>query len=125
MTGLCAFTAAGALVTVLSGNAFTLGWTHSVEKIRWEEDYRIENLQLVLRAARISGSGAGMEPPPDAQLKDGTWHYTPAVGPLEKLRLGRAGVTADYQLCQEGTCRALGTLIPEPHASVVELMPCR
>jgi hypothetical protein len=34
--------AAGALSAVLAINAFTLSWIHSIEKIRWEEDWRIE-----------------------------------------------------------------------------------
>ncbi|HCN88979.1 MAG TPA: DUF1850 domain-containing protein, partial [Oxalobacteraceae bacterium] len=39
MTGLCL--AAAGLAITLPLQAFTLGWTHSIEKIRWEEDYRI------------------------------------------------------------------------------------
>jgi hypothetical protein len=56
--------AAGALSAVLAVNAFTLSWIHSIEKIRWEEDWRIEAGALVIDEARIRGSGAGMEPPP-------------------------------------------------------------
>jgi hypothetical protein len=36
---LC-LTSAG-VVKTLSLAAFTLGWTHSVEKIDWQEDWRI------------------------------------------------------------------------------------
>ena len=49
---------------------FTLAWTHSIEKVRWEEDYRVELDPLTqlpvlhATAARIQGSAAGMEPPP-------------------------------------------------------------
>jgi hypothetical protein len=32
---------AGLLSTTLAANAFTLAWTHSIEKVRWEEDWRI------------------------------------------------------------------------------------
>jgi len=124
VTGLCVLTMAGALVSALAGDSFTLAWSHSVEKIRWEEDYRIAGSRFVLTAARVSGSGAGMEPPPDAILKDGQWHYVPVIDPLSQLRLARAGVTADYQICQNGACQELGQLIPDPNSTQVTLIPC-
>jgi hypothetical protein len=34
--------AAGAVTAVLAIESFTLSWIHSIEKIRWEEDWRIE-----------------------------------------------------------------------------------
>ena len=58
--------AAGAITASLAIQAFTLAWAHSIEKIRWEEDWRVEENQLHLVEARIKGTGAGMEPPPDA-----------------------------------------------------------
>lgn len=42
---------------------------HSVEKVRWEEDWRIDEKGLFLTSARIVGMGAGMEPPSDAFFK--------------------------------------------------------
>jgi hypothetical protein len=69
--------AAGAVSAVLAVEAFTLGWIHSIEKIRWEEDWRIEGHALVITEARIRGTGAGMEPPAGSVLKDGVWRYRP------------------------------------------------
>jgi hypothetical protein len=67
--------AAAALAISLPLQAFTLNWTHSIEKILWEEDYQVvqttSGARLQLTEARIRGSGAGMEPPPDAVLKNG------------------------------------------------------
>ena len=37
---------ASAVAAVLAVESFTLAWTHSIEKIRWEEDWRIEAGQL-------------------------------------------------------------------------------
>ena len=51
--------------------AFTLAWNHTIEKIRWEEDYRVTPDGLLLGEARVKGSGAGMEIPDDAGLRDG------------------------------------------------------
>ncbi len=90
---------------------FTLIWTHSVEKIDWQEDYRIRGDRLVLTEARIRGTGAGMEPPPDATLRDGWWHYVPHLPPLPELRLTLSPYTADYRLCWSGGCHALAALM--------------
>ncbi len=50
---------AGALAASLAVQSFTLAWTYSIEKVRWDEDWRVgERLELV--AARILGAGAGM-----------------------------------------------------------------
>lgn len=38
--------------------ALTLAWTHSIEKIRWEEDYRATPAGVVLLEDRIQGTGA-------------------------------------------------------------------
>lgn len=105
---------AGAAATVLALHSFTLAWTHSIEKIRWEEDWRLEGGKLHLVAARIRGSGAGMEPPPEAVLHHGIWHYRPAIPPLAELLLAHSSAVADYELCSEASCRALGEHLPEP-----------
>lgn len=124
MSGLCSIAATGALISLLSGNSFTLGWTHSIEKIRWEEDYRVVGAMLHLTEARIQGSGAGMEPPPGATLKDGSWVYHPELPMMPSLHLARAGVTPDYEVCTATGCRDLGGLLAEPDAKLVELVPC-
>jgi hypothetical protein len=64
---------------------FTLAWTHTIEKIRWEEDYRVTPDGLLLGEARVKGSGAGMEIPDDAELRDGAWHYQRQMPPLSRL----------------------------------------
>jgi len=115
--------AAAGLVVALPLQVFTLAWTHSIEKVRWEEDYRIVGDRLQVTEARIRGTGAGMEPPPDAVLKDGVWHYRPAIAPLETVRLTRSGYVADYQLCVDGGCRALGDVVGHK-ADVVDMSVC-
>lgn len=109
--GLCL--TAGLLTASLPIAEFTLAWTHSIEKIRWEEDWRIEGRQLKIVEARIRGTGAGMEPPADAVLRDGVWHYRPAVAPMDRLTLANSVFTADYELCSEGDCRPLAGYLPE------------
>ena len=104
---------AGGLVVRLALSAFTLAWTHSVEQVRWEEDWRIEGGTLVPVEARIQGSGAGMEPPPGALLEHGFWRYRPAIAPLPRLDLARGGPVPDWRLCAGGRCLELGRLLPE------------
>jgi hypothetical protein len=123
VSGICL--AAGALHAVLLANAFTLSWTHSVEKTEWQEDYRVVSGTLRLEAARIKGSGAGMEPPADAVLRDGWWEYRPHLAPMPALRLTFSHATADYRLCWAEGCKSLGELLPNlGDPTVVELRPC-
>jgi hypothetical protein len=121
MSGLCL--AAAGLALALPLQSFTLAWTHSIEKIRWEEDYRVTDGRLRVVEARILGTGAGMEPPPDAVLKDGVWHYRPRIAPLERVRLARSGYVADYQLCAAGRCRPLGDIVGA-QADTVDMYAC-
>lgn len=90
---------------------FTLAWTHSIEKIRWEEDWRVDGDRLVLDAARIRGTGAGMEPPPEAVLKNGVWEWHPHTRE-STLHLTRSPYTADYDWCNPQGCRPLGHILP-------------
>jgi hypothetical protein len=73
-----------------------------IEKIRWEEDYRVTEQGLVLEEARVRGNGAGMEVPDGAWLENGSWHYRRQLPPLQPLRLGRTPEAGDYQLCVDG-----------------------
>jgi len=117
--------AAGGAVIALAMQAFTIAWTHSIEKVRWEEDYRIEGSMLRLVEARVSGHGAGMEPPPGSRLEHGTWHYTPSLPLLPELRLTHSGYTADYELCSDGRCEALSVHAPKAASGeAVRLYAC-
>ncbi|MCX7165761.1 MAG: DUF1850 domain-containing protein [Rhodocyclales bacterium] len=117
--------AAGAVSAVLANNAFTLAWMHSIEKVRWEEDWHIEGTALVISEARIRGSGAGMEPPPGAAFKNGVWHYRPALSPQSVLRLTHSPHTTGYELCVDGRCRPLADHLPGiDNNAVIEIREC-
>lgn len=123
VTTLCIALALGAVVASFTAERFTLSWTHSVEKIRWEEDYTIHPQHLELVAARIRGSGAGMEIPEDAHYNNGAWEYHPAVAPLPRLTLAASQYAGDYDLCIDGQCQPLTRYTRG--ASPVELFACR
>lgn len=74
MIGLC-LGLSGVVWAQLAVADFTLAWNHTIEKIRWEEDYRVSEQGLILGEARVKGNGAGMEIPDDARLENGSWHY--------------------------------------------------
>ena len=115
---------AGAVRATLPGPDFTLAWQHSVEKIRWEESYRISGDLLTLFEARIEGNGAGMESPPGARLQDGQWVWQPQSTHAE-LRLTRSTFTRDYTLCSAGHCADLGEWVGETaEGEVVSLRSC-
>ncbi|WP_442593656.1 DUF1850 domain-containing protein [Parapusillimonas sp. JC17] len=110
---------------------FTLAWTHSIEKTRWEEDYTVvapispgRSPTLKAGRARIHGSAAGMEPPPNAVWHKGWYEYQPTVQPLDPLRLTRSGYTADYEWCTQGTCRSMTEILPSD-GGVTLLYACR
>jgi hypothetical protein len=124
MAGLGLCMTAGVFQAFVAAQSFTLAWTHSIEKVRWEEDYRIVDNRLELTQARVRGSGAGMEPPPGALLRDGAWHYRPRIDTLPALVLARSDYTADYELCLDGACRPLTHWIPVA-PSPTRIEPCR
>ena len=103
--------AAGDRQVVQPAHRFTLAWQHSIEKTAWEEDYIVAGRWLFLVEARIRGSGAGMEPPPDAVLADDTWHYRPAQRWFEAIHLARSEFGDDHRLCVLGRCRPLAEWI--------------
>jgi hypothetical protein len=107
---LCLATASVAVPLALQ--AFTLTWTHSVERTEWRERWGVRGAELVFEEGRVRGSGAGMDPPEGSVLQDGWWIYRhTGAGPLRVpvLRLAVSGATGSgWRLCSEdGACRDL------------------
>ncbi len=100
---------AGGKAVTVAASLFTLSWTHSVEKIRWEEDWRQTPAGLEIVEARVRGAGAGMEIPDGAVFRDGAWAYRPAIGPRPEIVLARSGATVGgWRICGERGCREFG-----------------
>ena len=99
--------ASAGVVKTLALASFTLVWTHSIEKVEWQEDWRVTAQGLQLTQARVKGSGAGMEPPPDARLVGGWFQWQPARAPMPELVLGNSGAAGEWRLCADGHCRTL------------------
>lgn len=102
----------GALVLPLSGERATLAWTHSVEKQLWEEDWRATATGPVIEAARVRGSGAGMEAGEGAHRVADAWEWRPKLPPLSRVVLARSGATADWRICEAGACRPMSAILP-------------
>jgi len=112
-------------VKTLAVAAFTLAWTHSVEKVDWQEDWRVTPHGLELVQARVKGFGAGMEPPADARLVDGWFHWQPKRAPMPELALGNSGAAGEWRLCSDGQCRTLSEILGHPvGANVTVLSAC-
>lgn len=101
----------GVVAKTLAVTAFTLVWTHSVEKIDWREDWRITPQGLALIAARVKGTGAGMEPPPEARLVDGWFVWHPQRAAMPEVVLGNSGMAGEWRLCADGRCRTLSEIL--------------
>ncbi len=102
--------ASAGVVTALAVSSFTLEWTHSVERTQWQEEWQVTDAGLQLVEASVESSGAGIDLPDDAVLKDGRWTYRPQLPPLNSLELAASGMTASgWRLCSEGKeCLTLG-----------------
>jgi hypothetical protein len=114
----------GAVSLRLALTAFTLAWTHSVERVPWEEDWRVTPAGLQLVEARVVGSGAGMEPPPEARHDNGVWRWNPAVPPVRELTLARSGATEAWRLCADGSCRGFDEMLGSATGAPVVLSAC-
>jgi hypothetical protein len=123
--GLSLCLASLGVVKTLSIVAFTLAWTHSIEKVEWQEDWRVTPNGLELVQARVKGSGAGMEPPGDARLVDGWFQWQPKRAPMPELVLGNSGAAGDWRLCSDGGCRTLSEIFGHPiGANVTTMSAC-
>jgi hypothetical protein len=120
--GLSLCLASAGLVKALAISAFTLVWTHSVEKVDWQEDWRVTPDGLELTQARVKGSGAGMEPPPEARLVNGWFQWKPARGPMAEVQLGNSGAAGEWRLCSNGQCRTLSEISGHPVGTNVTTM---
>lgn len=114
---------AGAKTFVLATSAFTLSWTHSVQKTLWEEHWRVEKGGLRIVEARVEGSGAGMEAGEGAKFDGRFWRWKPSLPRLPELLLRRSdAVPQGWTLCAAGRCRAIADRAEK--ADMVTLRPC-
>src|SRR5262249_3674031 len=95
--GLSLCLASAGAVKVLAVTAFTLAWTHSIEKVEWQEDWRITSAGLELTEARVKGSGAGMEPSPEARLVQGRFRWKPALPAMGEVTLRDSGTAGEWR----------------------------
>lgn len=120
------------LMSVILGSEITLSWQHSVEKIVWQEDYKVDQQSIVLIEARVRGTGAGMEIPEGAVYVNdktskqfGAWQYQPKNHRFESINLTHSTYTSPYQICQQHVCQTLPQLMPSiADNAVVELTAC-
>lgn len=112
---------AGGKIIVLAISAFTLSWTHSVQKTEWREHWELTPAGLELAEAAVKGSGAGMEPGPDAVLREGWWVWAPGLAPQPRIALAASGTTGrGWTLCHDGGCTEVGAAAGD----AVVLEPC-
>lgn len=116
---------AGGIVKMLQVASFTLAWTHSVQKTEWQEDWVATSRGLQIVEARIKGSGAGMDPPPDASLVHGWWQWRPQRPPLPELVLANSHAASAWRLCVHGRCQTIDEILgPVAGDGVVTFRAC-
>jgi hypothetical protein len=122
----------GAVIVSIAAQQFTLSWTHSVERILWQEDWRVSGQKLTLVEARIKGNGAGMEVPDGAVLKNGVWHYSTSLDvPALHLTVSPFG-RDEYQICVPNeVCQSIPKIlsdvgfVPTELSYVVNVTSCK
>jgi len=120
MAGLCVLAAGKTLV--LAAGAFTLSWTHSVERTEWREAWTLTSAGFQLTEARVKGSGAGMDPGEGAREVDGWWIWQPQAPAVPRLVLAASGATVSpWTLCTDRGCLDLGATPDDP----VVIEPCK
>lgn len=113
-------TTAGGMIKI-AATSFILSWNHSVEKLPWQEFWTVHAQMLQLTEARIKGSGAGMEPPDNAILRDGWYSYRPDLPPRREIVLAASGKTGSgWQFCSGDQCLILGAEEARP----IHIKPC-
>jgi hypothetical protein len=113
----------GTALVSIPAQRFMLRWQHTVEKVLWEEDYVVAGDWLYLSGARVQGSGAGMEPPPDAVRVGQSWHYRPTDRWYRSVNLARSAFGRDYELCIDDVCKPMAVWVPGAPAPTT-LTPC-
>jgi len=105
--------AAGSFSVAIYAPRFTLSWEHAVERVEWSETWRVHTKTMRLIEARIKGSGAGMEPPRNAVLKDGWFVYLPKIQPQTRMVMPDSADTKPTRLCLPGDkCRPIRAFLP-------------
>lgn len=116
--------AAAGITKMLQVAAFTLAWTHSVEKMAWSEDFVVTEHGLQVVQARVQGSGAGIDPPPGARLVDGAYQWKPDRAPLPEIILANSGAAGEWRICTDA-CRTLADIFGVAvSAPVTRVTPC-
>ncbi len=110
------------MVKTLTVGAFMLSWVHSVEKIEWQEDWRVTPQGLEIVEARVKGSGAGMEPSPDARLIGGWFRWKPQLPKLPEVALGNSGLAGEWNICIDGKCQQISAILGRPVGTNVTTM---
>lgn len=113
---------AGATHVLLAAGDVSLAWSHSVQKTRWEERYRVEGEALRLVEAFVEGSGAGMEAPPQARRDGAGWRWSPDRV-IASVALAASPHGGDYEVCDRDGCRPLRARVGDS-AGPVELRAC-
>lgn len=108
--------AASGKIIALAATAFSLSWTHSVERTLWQEQWVVTDGRLQVVEGTVQGSGAGIYLPENARRTEQGWTYTPALAPLASLSLAASGTTpSNWTLCTASQCLELG---PDAEGSI-------
>lgn len=99
MSGLCI--TAGKLLLAIPVSSFTLMWTNPADQVRWEQQWRVSKGELRLLEAKKPRAGLAL----DTVL-------TGDASAKQNFVLSNAAGAPVYELCLDGRCRPLLSLLP-------------
>jgi len=105
--------AAGGFSVALYAPRFTLSWAHVAVPVEWRETWRVHTKTMRLVEAAIKGEGAGVQPPADAEVRDGWSVFVPKRAPQTRLTLVDGAEVKPVRLClPKDGCRPLRAFLP-------------
>ena len=113
LASACIALVTATVAVVLPTQTITLGWMHTVEKTRWEEDYLATADGVTITEGRIEALGAGMEPPHSAVWDGRWWRYRPTLPKLSSVDLANSTFAGGYSICWGSECQPLAAIAPQ------------
>jgi hypothetical protein len=102
--GLSLCLASAGIVKALSVAAFTLVWTHSIEKVEWQEDLARYHAGIATGAGAGQGSGAWHGAAAGGAAGRRLVSMEPSAAPMTEVVLGNSGAAGEWRLCADGQC---------------------
>jgi hypothetical protein len=117
--------AAGAVAASLAIDSFTLAGSIPSRKSAGRKTGASRLVRWCLPKRASAAAAPAWSRPPVRVLKNGVWHYRPALPPQAVLRLAHSPHAGGYTLCTASVCAPLADHLPGiDNTATIELREC-